>query len=294
MRQVQIMPDASEIVHYSCPNIPVFVQNDDKLSNYPEKRALCHWHKDIELIFVITGEMNYHINGKSILLHEKDCVIINSQQLHYGYAHRDFDCHFICIRFHPNVLGGNPGIYQKYILPLIENSNLNFFLYKKDSRNYLPVKEFVDQMVSLNAEKKEACELEILSRIHCLWRALFCEFAHLLQKETTSDNQDLQKRMVSYIYENYQKDLTLAQIAASANISRSKCCMIFREYLQQPPVEFLNRYRLEMSRRLLLDSQSSITQIAFSCGFNHLSYFSKQFVQQYGCTPTAYRKRNRT
>lgn len=292
MRQVQIMPDASEIVSYNCPDMPVLIQ-EDWLSNYPDRRALCHWHKDIELISVIAGEMNYHINGKPIRLHENDCVIINSQQLHYGYARRDSDCHFICIRFHPNVLSANPGIYQKYVLPLIENSSLDFFLYEKDSQNYLPVKELVDQMLVLNTEKKEACELEILSLIHRLWQILFCQFAHLLQKETPSGNQELQKKMVSYIYENYQKDLTLAKIAASANISRSKCCMIFREYLQQPPVEFLNRYRLEISRRLLLDSQSSITQIAFSCGFNHLSYFSKKFAQQYGCTPTDYRKRKR-
>ncbi|MDO4325060.1 MAG: helix-turn-helix transcriptional regulator [bacterium] len=94
----------------------------------------------------------------------------------------------------------------------------------------------------------------------------------------------------TYQYEHYQDSLTLNEIAASANISRSKCCIIFKRYLQLSPVEFLNKYRLEVSRYLLIHTHSSISQIAISCGFNHLSYFSKLFLREYGCTPTKYRK----
>ena len=66
--------------------------------------------------------------------------------------------------------------------------------------------------------------------------------------------------------------------------------MIFKEYLHQPPIDFLNKYRLKVSGYLLTHTQSSITEIALSCGFNHLSYFSKIFLREYGCTPTEYRK----
>ena len=65
---------------------------------------------------------------------------------------------------------------------------------------------------------------------------------------------------------------------------------IFKKYLQQSPVDFLNAYRLEVSRHLLKGTSYHITQIATSCGFNHLSYFSKMFMDKYGCTPSEYRK----
>lgn len=48
-----------------------------------------------------------------------------------------------------------------------------------------------------------------------------------------------------------------------------------------------------MGCELLGNTEKSITEIAFSCGFNHLSYFSKMFQESYGCTPGEYRKAER-
>ncbi|MFQ6951908.1 helix-turn-helix transcriptional regulator [Blautia wexlerae] len=69
----------------------------------------------------------------------------------------------------------------------------------------------------------------------------------------------------------------------------SKCCQIFKHYMQQSPVDFLNAYRLKISCQLLCTTRKSITEIAMLCGFNHLSYFSKYFMECYGCTPREYR-----
>ena len=85
--------------------------------------------------------------------------------------------------------------------------------------------------------------------------------------------------------------LSLDEIAASGNVSRSKCCRIFKHYLQQSPIDFLNAYRLKISCSLLTATDKSVTEIALACGFNNLSYFSKYFCQHYGCTPRAYRNR---
>ncbi|NMB32666.1 MAG: helix-turn-helix transcriptional regulator, partial [Clostridium sp.] len=77
----------------------------------------------------------------------------------------------------------------------------------------------------------------------------------------------------------------------SGNVCRSKCCKIFKRYLMQSPIEFLNTYRLEISSNLLKDTSKSVTEVAFACGFNHLSYYSELFKRYYGCTPSEYRKR---
>ena len=85
--------------------------------------------------------------------------------------------------------------------------------------------------------------------------------------------------MVSYIFQNYSGRITLDDIAAAGNVSRSKCCRIFRDRLQQTPIDFLNQYRLQVSRRLLLEDGLSVTEAATACGFGHLSYFSKLFLK---------------
>ncbi|MDO4337884.1 MAG: AraC family transcriptional regulator [Eubacteriales bacterium] len=291
MIDTDVMQDASEIVHYDNPDIPLYIRTGI-LSDYPDMKALCHWHEDIELIYITEGEMNYHINGRSILMKEGDCIIVNSKQLHYGYSHFRHECKFICILFHPGLLNANPNIYKNYVTPFIENKNIEYFYYTECSENYHQVQELIKRILFLKKENGDAYELEAVSALYLLWRILFRQHRSILENENVYDISDLalQKKMVSYIYAHYQETLTLDEIAASGNISRSKCCIIFKRYLQQSPIDFANRYRLEVSRYLLANTQSSIAQIAVSCGFNHLSYFSRIFLREYGCTPTEYRK----
>jgi len=56
------------------------------------------------------------------------------------------------------------------------------------------------------------------------------------------------------------------------------------------PVEYLNSYRIEKASRKLLNTDMSVTSVAFSCGFNDLSYFIKTFKAIKGITPAKYRK----
>lgn len=124
-----------------------------------------------------------------------------------------------------------------------------------------------------------------------LWSSLLQCGELVAEDNKSGSNSDLeiQKNMVSFIYLHYAEQISLNEIAASGNVSRSKCCLIFKHYLQQSPVDFLNAFRLKTSCNLLRNTEKSVTEIAFSCGFNHLSYFSKLFIKNFGCSPREYR-----
>ena len=101
----------------------------------------------------------------------------------------------------------------------------------------------------------------------------------------------IQRDMVSYIYSHYSESINLEEIAAAGKVCRNKCCQIFRRYLCQSPIDFLNHYRLEVSCHLLNTTKMSIAEICTACGFNHQSYYSKIFLRTYHCTPRDFRKR---
>ena len=75
MAVIELMQDFSEIVHYGHTGIPLYIRTAD-LAAYPGMSAPCHWHDDIEWIFIISGKMCYYINGKRILLNEKDSLMV--------------------------------------------------------------------------------------------------------------------------------------------------------------------------------------------------------------------------
>ena len=87
---IEVMQDFSEIVQYEHIGIPLYIRTAD-LSIYPGMSAPCHWHDDIEWIYILAGKMYYSINGKKILLQEKDSLMVNSSQKHYCYSCQNND-----------------------------------------------------------------------------------------------------------------------------------------------------------------------------------------------------------
>ncbi len=288
--EIELMQDFSEIVHYEHTGIPLYIRTAD-LAVYPGMSAPCHWHDDIEWIYIISGKMCYYINGKRILLDEKDSLMVNTRQMHYGYSYKKQDCHFLCILFHPSLFGNNKALLQKYVTPVIENAYCEYLYFDSKQTRGQEIAEYLEQIRCLKEGATNAYEMQAIAVIFQLWSSLLqCrELAIPNNKSDSNSDLEIQKNMVSFICQHYAEQISLNEIAASGNVSRSKCCLIFKHYLQQSPVDFLNTFRLKTSCNLLRNTEKSITEIAFSCGFNHLSYFSKLFIKNFGCTPREYR-----
>ena len=89
-------------------------------------------------------------------------------------------------------------------------------------------------------------------------------------------------------YELLEKHLN--EMAEAAQMSPKYFCYFFKEMTSKTPVEYLNGYRIEKAAKKLLNTNDSVTDIAYSCGFNDLSYFIKTFKIQKGMSPAKLRK----
>ncbi|MNW51596.1 HTH-type transcriptional activator RhaS [compost metagenome] len=95
---------------------------------------------------------------------------------------------------------------------------------------------------------------------------------------------------VSYIEDHYLEPIALEDIAAKSNISVRHLNRIFKAYYQTTPIAYLQRLRLEKACTLLTQTNLSITEISFACGFNDSNYLARQFKRTYHQSPKAYRK----
>ncbi len=113
-------------------------------------------------------------------------------------------------------------------------------------------------------------------------------FEDLPKSETTRIQINAQiriQKMLTYIYEHYAETVTLEDIAGAANISRSEAGRCFNTYIGCSPVDALIQYRLQTARQLLKDTTLTLQEIACSCGFHSVHYFSRQFRKIYGYAP---------
>jgi len=289
----KIMRDTSEIVRYDEVGIPLSIR-EGLLSAYPNHRALCHWHEDIEWVYIRSGQMNYYMNGKRVLLNTGEALMVNSRQMHYGYSENGQDCDFIRILCHPKIFITNSVLYQSYIAPVLSNPSLEYLHLKPEFPEDAEALQLLPEILRIKKEHPAAYEIEAAALLSLLWCRLLRSHP-MMPNEAAAKPQEpdllVQRDMVSYIYSHYSESINLDEIAAAGKVCRNKCCQIFRRYLNQSPIDFLNHYRLEVSCHLLNNTKLSIAEICTACGFNHQNYYSKIFLRTYSCSPRDFRKR---
>lgn len=280
--------DRSENVPYDYPEHFIFIE-EDRLSQYPQYTALSHWHDDVEFIVVLSGEMDYNVNGRVVTIHKGEGIFVNSRQFHYGFSKEQKECVFICILLHPMLLCSTLSMEQEYVAPLLSNTAFSHWpLHPAVPWEDDILRELLQMYDSLD---QTAFPLLINGSFCRIWQRLYAH-APKEQPPTPRSTGRLSavRDMVGYIQEHYAEKISLDDIAAAGHVCKSKCASLFRSYLNQTPVGYLIRYRLEKSILLMASTDMNITQISYEVGFSGASYFSETFRRHFGCSPVRYRE----
>lgn len=94
--------------------------------------------------------------------------------------------------------------------------------------------------------------------------------------------------VMQYIHENYKEKISLEDISNHGMVSKSTALNLFRRYLNDTPIHYLLRYRLQEAAKLLVTTEKKIAVISECSGFDNVEYFCKMFKKYYKITPTKY------
>ena len=95
--------------------------------------------------------------------------------------------------------------------------------------------------------------------------------------------------IAQYIRKNYSEEFSLADLAARCGLNPSYFSRVFKETTGSPPFAYLNRIRIGKSCHLLKRSGMSILEIAYSVGYNNVSFFNRYFRKIMNMSPRDYR-----
>lgn len=139
-------------------------------------------------------------------------------------------------------------------------------------------------------------ELHIRNLIATVWEDMVIKAQGCLSNAKTQKDKRIHARlheMMEYIAYHYEDPISLDDIAASANISRSEALRCFHVGIQTTPVQYLNNYRLNRAKEMLLSTADTVTTVASVTGFDNVGYFCRVFKKKYGNSPNAFRKHNK-
>ncbi len=151
--------------------------------------------------------------------------------------------------------------------------------------------EEVSALKAMNSKDRKNYELSIVQTIlYFLQKQNLQPIPFASHSPIKDDNDPVVLKVIFYINENYQKEISLEKLCKQFFLSKATLCKRFKNVLRCSIMEYVFRVRLNKAKSLLSTTNKSIEEISFLCGFSSANYFSLIFKKEIGLSPLNYRK----
>lgn len=256
--------------------IKIFVHN----LNYTQN----HWHDALEILFVLDGSIHIGIGNSVYQLRKEDLIVINPNEIHTTSAQ---NANLVL------ALQISSDWLNKY--PVFKGIRLscNSCISKRHLHMNL-IRKLLAQMMWVYNNGSSCFELKLQSYLFELLYQLFVYFKNETSNPVTDAGDKYMPRLsniIHYLHDNYEKDITLGDLADQEYLSASYISRFFKKYIGTTFKEYMIRLRLEHAVRDLLFTDKSIAQLSFDNGFPNTNSFLNAFKEAYHEAPSLYRKK---
>jgi AraC-like DNA-binding protein len=247
------------------------------------RELIAHQHREIELIYVREGRLDFFVNAVKYSLVRGDLLIIPPYAIHRVPAHSEgktghdcvcFSATLLCDEALRTVLEGTPSLPARHVRA-DEDLDGMYAAYMKNAFRAC-------------REEKEGWELVAVGNLSLLF-AVLKEEGTFSQEGSAFGGATFAHDVIAYVEGHFSESLTSKDIADFFHVSQSHFCRVFKDGFGTTFEKYLLAYRLECARALLYHGELSVTEIAYKTGFHSGSYFGKTFRERYGETPLSYR-----
>ncbi|MEE0858243.1 MAG: AraC family transcriptional regulator [Acutalibacteraceae bacterium] len=253
-----------------------------------------HHHVEIEIHYITDGTCDYYIDGKKHSAETGDIVYLKPDTVHSMYKSCD-KLKYRSFAFLPNFLyTENVGCCtEKYFRPLKQGDSEVTCVIKPDASAYDELKGYLFRINDLLEKEENLYELEIKITILSYFLTLY-KSGHIVKKTNREKakykSENAICNAIDYIDQNYNRSLTVDEIAENVGISSSHFMKLFREYTHTTCISYINKCRLTKAVELLETTRFNILDVATAVGYNNISLFNRDFKKIYGTTPKEIRK----
>lgn len=249
-----------------------------------------HLHSDYEIFYLIEGERKYLINGKQYLVKENSLVFIDKNIIHKTEMTEIPKFQRVVINFQDSFLSYED---QFLLTSLFEKGP---YIISVPISRRKTVSDLINRMQNEYSDGGKDATIYIRS----LLTQLLIESTRLLENEKNvsvvrNDNETNKQEVagiIKYINTYYSNDISLSLLSQHFHLNEQYISRLFKEVTGSNIINYLNAVRVNVSQRLLLESDMKIIDISRNVGYSNNVHFWRVFKQQTGISPSEYRTLN--
>ena len=251
-----------------------------------------HSHPEYELVYIKAISGSRHVGDHISTFERNDLVLIgaNIPHLNFDYGIKT-DYEKVVVHFKKEFVDFHfQHVPELYLVKMLFDNSKKGVAF--DGEELDRVGERLFKLEGLAPFEQYLQLMDILQEIAQLKNK---ELLHNNDYRTQYSNRDQERLRTihAYIDENYQNKVELEDVADACYMSKEAFCRYFKKMTTYTFVEFLNRYRISHSKRILMSGES-ISEACFQSGFQSLSYFNRVFKKVTNENPSNFKKKYRS
>lgn len=243
-----------------------------------------HFHQEVELVYVMEGELRLYVMEREYHLKRGDICVINSNEEHR-------------IETQGEIMTAHLFITYSLIRSVYNGVSSFFFCNStsEDDERYEKLRELLNQLL----KRKMFCEKEAEEEQHeyeylsVFYKVLGYLTSNFIKKAKTDAGMSMQQKsqmrtlqINEYIMNNYNQPISLKSLADTLYLSEGYLSRYFKKIYNMSFSAYLRQVRLSHAMSELLYTDKAILQIALDNGFSSISFFNKVFKEEYGKSPS--------
>lgn len=256
-----------------------------------------HFHHQYEIFYLIEGERRFFFDNRAYLVKGGTLILVDENAIHMTLANseKEFGHDRIILYVDKAKMRDFDNLFPNLNLVKFFREHYGVYpLSPKQQDDFIRLYNTLqDEFDNKRRNYKAMIEMDIIS-----YFIRFMRENHIAAPEDTDGDSSLKYQNIyavaDYISENYEKNMTLDDLAGRFFLSKFYLSRTFKEITGYGVNEYVNIHRIRKATRLLEETDTSVAQIAHTLGYESTTYFEKVFKTYTTLTPLRYRKTRNT
>lgn len=241
-----------------------------------------HWHRELEILYVLNGHAIVHMDGEQYVLNPLDAIVVDYAKIHE------------VIYELPQTMGICIHVSRQLLRRCMVDSELlsihcaGKHLTPESQPYYDEFCRYLKELTVLYVNQKNTYYLKSTALILDILACLIEHFSESITKsasEAKVGNMERIEQICDYVEHHYKEEITLQAAADELGLNKEYFCRFFKQNTGNSFIQYVNQVRINHIYQDLLHTDEGVQEIMERHGFYNQKLFYRMFKERYECTP---------